>query len=71
MSLQKTEQNRPLAVLGEQQGKLSGEVESLVDRIFDQLLASCPSIQYWSEKASCHSQKTMDFRLCGERNPHG
>ncbi|HDL5280487.1 TPA: replication protein, partial [Mannheimia haemolytica] len=39
MSLQKTEQNRPLAVLGEQQGKLSGEVESLVDRIFDQLLA--------------------------------
>ncbi|HDL5280489.1 TPA: replication protein, partial [Mannheimia haemolytica] len=39
MSLQKTEQNRPLAVLGEQQGKLSSEIENLVDRIFDQLLA--------------------------------
>lgn len=69
MSLQKTEQNRPLAVLGEQQGKLSGEVESLVDRIFDQLLASCPSIQYWSEKqvATAKKQWILGFAENGIR----
>lgn len=63
MSLQKTEQNRPLAALGEQQGKLSSEIENLVDRIFDQLLASCPSIQYWSEKqvATAKQQWILGF----------
>ncbi|HDL1489656.1 TPA: replication protein, partial [Mannheimia haemolytica] len=69
MSLQKTEQNRPLAVLGEQQGKLSSEIENLVDRIFDQLLASCPSIQYWSEKqvATAKKQWILGFAENGIR----
>lgn len=44
-------------------GKLSSDVERLVDRIFEQLLASCPSIQYWTEKqiATAKQQWILGF----------
>lgn len=69
MALQKIEQNRPLAVADNPNGKLSGEVENLVDRIFEQLLASCPSIQYWSEKqvATAKKQWILGFAENGIR----
>lgn len=69
MNLQKNEQNRPLAVADNPNGKLSGEVENLVDRIFEQLLASCPSIQYWTEKqiATAKQQWILGFAENGIR----
>lgn len=69
MSLQKTEQNRPLAVANSPNGKLSGDIENLVDRIFDQLPASCPSIQYWTEKqiATAKQQWILGFAENGIR----
>ena len=69
MDLQNTTQNRPLAVANSPNGKLSGDIENLVDRIFDQLLASCPSIQYWSEKqvATAKKQWILGFAENGIR----
>lgn len=70
MTLQKIEQNRPLAVANNPDGKLSGEIENLVDRIFEQLLASCPSIQYWTGKqvATAKKQWILGFAENGIRS---
>lgn len=45
------------------QSKLSSEIERLVNRIFEQLLASCPSIQYWSAQqiATAKQQWILGF----------
>lgn len=69
MDLQNTTQNRPLAVANSPNGKLSGDIENLVDRIFDQLPASCPSIQYWTEKqiATAKQQWILGFAENGIR----
>ncbi|MEG9531377.1 replication protein P [Mannheimia indoligenes] len=69
MNLQNTAQNRPLVVANNPNGKLSGEIENLVDRIFDQLPASCPSIQYWTEKqiATAKQQWILGFAENGIR----
>ena len=58
--LQTTEQHKPLTM---PQGKLPSEVEDLVNRIFEQLLASCPSIQYWTPKqvATAKRQWVLGF----------
>ena len=58
--LQTTEQHKPLTM---PQGRLPDEVEDLVNRIFEQLLASCPSIQYWTPKqvATAKRQWVLGF----------
>lgn len=38
------------SITTQQAQPLNDKIETLVDRIFEQLLASCPSIQYWTEQ---------------------
>ncbi|MGQ0285832.1 replication protein P [Pasteurellaceae bacterium 22721_9_1] len=52
-----------------EQGKLPSDIEYLVNRIFEQLLASCPSIQYWTAQqiATAKQQWVLAFAENGIR----